>query len=442
MVGKTVCPHCFKSFSCYGNRRLQKHIKHAHDTFRPFVCKECGKSFRSNPLAKGHPHHKTHPNISVPDSTIKGTSTLCTECGKSYKSIKILKIHMLKFHPYLDIQQLFAKSLKEKPFICTECKASFTKNGSMKEHVKGIHKIDQTRKKQKALIQANVSDNQEKQTNLNLLAETVSDIKCEFTTTEIKMNKNYKEEEMSGKLNFRPEIEMKSNIKDNETPVIHSIESETKTNRKMKAEEILQTRYTKTELNESGIFFSDSDACKLCHKIFRHPSRMKLHMISHSGERPHICEACGKSFKEKIKLRTHMHSHDGKKLHTCEACGKSFSLRHTLNAHLKSHTVERPYKCTDCEKSFVFNDSRGLKGHMKIHISVKSHKCETCGFRCASVQNLKQHTIKHNIEKPYKCVQCDYSCKTKPYLKSHLRIHSQGWNRRQYNKLRPFDKGR
>ena len=424
MVGKTVCPHCFKSFPGYGKRRLQKHIKHAHETFRPFLCRECGKSFRSNPLTKGHPHHKTHPNISLPDPKIKGTSTFCTECGKSYKSIKILKIHMLKFHPYLDVQQLFLKPLKEKPFICTECNASFTTNGSRNEHTRVIHNIENSLNKQRGRDRTkNVSENREIQTNQSLLIGLV----FESTKTKIKTDKNYQIKEMSEKL------EIASDKKENETTVIHSIvESETEASGMSETDGIPKAEQN---TNSTNLYI-----CEFCCKMFRPASRMKAHMISHSGERPHTCEACGKSFKEEIKLKTHMLSHDGKRSHTCEACGKSFTLKHTLKAHLKSHTGEKPYKCADCDKSFAFNDSRGLKGHMRIHASVKPHKCEICSFRSASVANLKRHMVKHNEEKPYKCTQCDYSCKTKPYLKSHLRIHRQSWNKRQYNRSRPLGK--
>lgn len=65
--------------------------------------------------------------------------------------------------------------------------------------------------------------------------------------------------------------------------------------------------------------------CEICHKKFRGPGMLKMHMKTHE-ERSLRCELCLKTFQNEYHLSLHMMKH--KKLSTnpfrCEPCNMSF----------------------------------------------------------------------------------------------------------------------
>lgn len=55
--------------------------------------------------------------------------------------------------------------------------------------------------------------------------------------------------------------------------------------------------------------------CEICNRVCRSNARLKIHMISHSSDKPHKCmfDGCSKEFKSKIGLTEHEAKHTGKK---------------------------------------------------------------------------------------------------------------------------------
>lgn len=51
--------------------------------------------------------------------------------------------------------------------------------------------------------------------------------------------------------------------------------------------------------------------CDVCGKRFKHPSGLRIHSTSHTGEKPYVCpeEGCGKSFSVRSNLRRHFLLH-------------------------------------------------------------------------------------------------------------------------------------
>ncbi|KAI5449862.1 hypothetical protein NCC49_003978 [Naganishia albida] len=65
--------------------------------------------------------------------------------------------------------------------------------------------------------------------------------------------------------------------------------------------------------------------------------------------------------------------------YTCDHCGKSFSRPSSLKIHIYSHTGEKPYKCTwqNCTRSFSVQSN--LKRHAKVHLENSGQQAPTGG---------------------------------------------------------------
>lgn len=75
--------------------------------------------------------------------------------------------------------------------------------------------------------------------------------------------------------------------------------------------------------------------CNECDKSYTTKHNLVMHVLDHSGIKPHLCLKCGKYFKQLSHLNTHMLTHDKIKPHTCNLCGKGF----TQISHLKRHAA-------------------------------------------------------------------------------------------------------
>ncbi|XP_073670671.1 uncharacterized protein [Paramisgurnus dabryanus] len=161
--------------------------------------------------------------------------------------------------------------------------------------------------------------------------------------------------------------------------------------------------------------------CEQCGKGYLSISSLKVHMMTHSGERPFQCSKCDMRFRTRDTLIGHERIHTGEKPYKCPHCEMSFSQKAYRKKHVFLHTNERPYQCNQCDKAF--RDSGCLKIHQKIH-SEKLHQCSHCDKRFRHKSYLIRHERIHTGEKPYLCSYCGKSFSSSGTFKVHQRVHT------------------
>lgn len=87
--------------------------------------------------------------------------------------------------------------------------------------------------------------------------------------------------------------------------------------------------------------------------------------LSPHTKREFVCDICGKTLPKLYSLRIHMLNHTGVRPHSCKVCGKTFTHKHSLKMHRALHDVSKQFQCEFCKKSFV--SKRSMEEHTSIH---------------------------------------------------------------------------
>ncbi|XP_036318922.1 zinc finger protein 26-like isoform X2 [Rhagoletis pomonella] len=164
--------------------------------------------------------------------------------------------------------------------------------------------------------------------------------------------------------------------------------------------------------------------CHVCGKHMISASKLRYHMVMHTGEKDYLCTMCPKAYSTIYALKHHIRTHTGERPYECKFCGDRFLRPTTLKSHQRRHTGERPYGCDVCGKRFIQHSS--MTTHMKLNHMDKTIQCPHCDKKYARQTDLNTHLLSHTGDKPYPCQLCPSRFVRQANLNKHMNQQHAG----------------
>ncbi|XP_055321232.1 zinc finger protein 888-like [Sitodiplosis mosellana] len=136
--------------------------------------------------------------------------------------------------------------------------------------------------------------------------------------------------------------------------------------------------------------------CEYCAKRFLHRGDLHRHLKTHR-ELPFSCASCCRRFSDKTTQVSHEKACKSK-LHKCPSCDYKTAIRSRIKTHMVTHTGEKKFRCYICaqygrESKFAYKQN--LDNHLLIHSGEKSFKCDLCSKSFRLRVHLQRHQRTH-----------------------------------------------
>lgn len=271
---KYTCSFCKKPF--LNKAHLTQHLL-THTGERPFVCHFCGVAFARYSNLTRH--------------SLRHTRNECRELNKVKHKIDVaafecaICLKIFKRKPYL-VEHLMSHT-GEKPFKCEVCGVNFRRHSNLIRHIKSHNENDYV---------TGQHLRRGRRRSENSKTQYVCDV-CSKT--------------------FRVSSHLKTHMMTHtgEKPFMCDMCGQffaRRTNMVRHARLHTEGSYRPGEIPRRGRRRNSLPfECHVCSKPFQHMSRWREHLMSHTGEKPHMCDVCGKFFARHTNLIRHSKVHIG-----------------------------------------------------------------------------------------------------------------------------------
>lgn len=169
--------------------------------------------------------------------------------------------------------------------------------------------------------------------------------------------------------------------------------------------------------------------CVLCGTKVKN---LKVHLRSHTHERPFECSICDRNFTQSGHRNLHMrqvHNIDPNsspneqlpvgKEHSCEKCCRNFDSMSDLDDHMRCQHIAPNGACKICAKIVA---PGCITAHLRTHTGTNNqYKCSMCPTSFQRKDHLEEHLGQHTNVRPYECKFCKESTFTSAALKRHIK---------------------
>lgn len=428
------CEHCNRSFAVIYYYR--KHVK-KHAVKKEFECHICKKGF----------HLKENYNCHLL-SHDKSKRKRCEKCLKTF-----LKDSLLKNHNCLGMPVKSAMS----QFLCSQCSRNFSSKSQLLIHLKEHRgedvfycKICNKPFLHEYLLKRHKVVHSDKKPYKCRVCKVefswISSLRTHIMTKhKDKIMEQEKEKKNDGEKDLdieRIEVETELMEVKPDTHLDSQISSQTENvcavcNQCNLTEESLREHYrthnldwtpsTKynpeklRQLHQKDKFEMKKVAsfqCDRCKKVLPETEK-ESHSLVHARY-PFTCGFCFMNFEQEHYLLKHLEIHKGDKPHRCNLCGEKFATLQQLSTHRKNHEEEenKPIKCDECGKRFRNNYSLNL--HRHIHTNEKPYKCDECTETFSRNDYLKRHKARLHSGQVFQCNCCPKTFNEKYELTRHI----------------------